>query len=95
MTLREIINQIEALPDDLTIYATEADDWQIDSPAALVTEEDSDEIGMNIEDMSYFLEVSIAKEVLDGCRQHKGRSLSEAERLAAVVYYASYDAYNC
>jgi hypothetical protein len=44
--------------------------------------------------MTYFLEVSIAKEVIEVLREWRGGdALTEDDRLAAIVYYAKRDAY--
>jgi hypothetical protein len=94
VTLREAINQLEKLGDSLTIYATKAEVWDLDGPVALLQEEDTPELAEQPEDLSYFLEVSIAKEVLEVWSEWRNEALpSEAERLQAVVYYATNDAY--
>ncbi len=94
MTLREIINQLDTLPDDSTIYATRMEEWQLDAPAALVLEEDTIELGVQLEDLHYFLEVYLAKEALKLWSEWRNNALpTEQERLEAVVYYASNDAY--
>jgi len=94
MTLREVIGNVENLSDDLTIYATKAVEWDIDAPAALVLSSDTEEIGIRFEDLSYFLEVEIAKEVLSVWSEWRnGTNPNELERIEALIYYADNDAY--
>jgi hypothetical protein len=94
VTLREIINQLETLPDAVSIYATKSKDWDVDAPAALVLEADASEIGIELEELRYFLEVYIAKEALEVWNEWRNGALpTTEERIAAVLYYASHDAY--
>lgn len=94
MTLREIINDIEHISDDLAIFASKNDDWSLDLSAALVLTSDMERIGDKLEGLSYFLEVEIAKEVLNVWKEWRnGREPSEDERIKALLYYANYDAY--
>ena len=95
MTLREIIRDLETIPDDLVIFATNVNDtWLLDEPAALVLDEDIDQIGVELEGLSYFLEVYVAKETLEvRSKWRYGRVPNESERIEAVVHYASFDAW--
>jgi len=40
----------------------------------------------------YFLEVSVAKDVLAGEDQHAGHDMTSEERIAGVIHYAKFDA---
>ena len=94
MTLRKIISDLSTLSDDLVIYATKQDTWQVDARAMLVRDEDASAIGELMEDLAYFLEVDIAKEVIEVWSDWRdGRIPTEEERLDAVSYYASHDSY--
>lgn len=94
MNLREIINQVEVLSEDLVIFARRNGDWKLDAPAALILSADMKSIGVDLEDLVYFLEVSIAKEVLDVWQNWRdGRTPNENERIEALFYYVDNDAY--
>lgn len=94
VTLREILNNLEQISDELVIYAGKNNDWDIDSPAALLLHEDAVEVDLHLEDLTYFLEIEIAKEVLEVWKEwHGGREPTESERVDAVLYYANNDAY--
>lgn len=94
MTLREIIRNVEELSDDLVIFATKGDFWQIDASASLIVDSDVDSIGIELEEQSYFLEVQIAQDVLNVWRKwNSGREPDEKQRIEALIYYADNDAY--
>jgi hypothetical protein len=94
MTLREIIRNLETVSDELVIFATKVDEnWLLDARAALVLDEDMDKLGVSLEDLTYFLEVYIAKETLEVWSKWRGREPLESEREEAVVYYATNDAW--
>jgi hypothetical protein len=64
--------------------------WSGTSRVVLLTDELLDDAAP----MTYFLEVSIAKEVIEVLREWRGGgALTEDDRLAAVVHYAKHDAY--
>ena len=94
MTLRQIINDLETFPDELTIYATRTEQWIPDGPAALVRESDAAKLGIEMKELRYFLEVDIAREVLKVLNARRDRiPPTQEEKIEAVVYYASNDAY--
>lgn len=93
MTLRDIIKEVELLSDDLVVFATKKDDWDVDGLAALVISSDMTELGIHLEDLSYFLEVEIAKEVVQVWREWNGKEANESERIEALIYYANNDAF--
>jgi hypothetical protein len=94
VTLREIINEIENTSDDLVIFATRKNGaWDVNGPVAMVLLSDMDNIGTDLEGLHYFLEIELAKEVLDVWKQWTGRTPTEKERDEALIYYADNDAY--
>ncbi len=94
MTLRKVIEELQELSDDLVIFATKGEEWQLDSPAALVFTDDLQALGTQMEGLSYFLEVELAKEVLSVWQEWRnGRQPTEAEAIEAILYYADNDAY--
>lgn len=94
MTLRDVINRLESVPDGLVIFASKNDEWNLDGPAALVNETDVSKTGTTIEELRYFLEVDVGKEVLAVWKQWRnGMEPSEKDRVEALIYYADNDAY--
>lgn len=94
MTLREIILAVEKLDENLVIFARKNGEWDLDSPAALLLLNDAAEVDMHLDDLTYFLEIGIAKEVLEVWGEWRGgRKPTESERVDAVLYYANNDAY--
>jgi hypothetical protein len=94
MTLRQIVNELDTIDDDLVIFARKTSEWMWDEHAALVVVSDVDKFGVQLEELTYFLEVETAKEVLEVWRNwHYGKEPSEEERFAALRYYADHDAY--
>lgn len=89
MTLAEIVSSLESADGSLCIVAKRP--WTGDSDAKLVGFTDDFRIPEEVlsAGYEYFLEVSTARDdVLSG-----PVALSTAQRLAAVIYYAEYDAY--
>ncbi len=90
MQLKEILSDLEFLNDNLTIYAQKKPQWSNDSEAIAVFGYDE----MKLEEFQYFLEVDLAKEVVEvWSKWHDGRKPSIEDICKAVIYYAEYDAY--
>jgi hypothetical protein len=78
MNLRDAINSIENLSDDLVLFARKNGDWRLDEPIALVISSDVHEIGTDLEGLHYFLEVETGKEVLEVWKEWRdGREPTE------------------
>jgi hypothetical protein len=76
------------------IYASKNGDWNLDKSAALVLEADVGSLGVSLEDLFYFLEVEICKEILKNWKDWRnGREPSESERMKAILYYAENDSF--
>jgi hypothetical protein len=90
-TLRGVVRNLATLDPDDTIYVTKP--WSANSTAvvALEPEDGSLPVGAQKQGAVYFLEVFIAKEVLDGFSAYLGRSPSEEEEMERVIEYAVYD----
>lgn len=89
MNLAEIVSSLESVDDTLCIVAKRP--WVGESEAKLIRLTADFRIPQEAlaAGYEYFLEVSTARDdVLSG-----PVTLSEAQRLAAVIYYAEYDAY--
>src|SRR5690348_7407103 len=100
MTLREIINTVETLDDDDTVFVqARLGEILPESQAAVVyiSDEDLRLPTKTIADkqcpgMEYLLEGSIVKEVVSWAKSTV-KAPSADETLAAVIYYAQHDAY--
>ncbi len=90
MTLKDILCEVQALDDDAVIYARRP--WRFDSEAEVhaFVADFSVSAEMKGRGLDYFLEVSVAKEVLDGFKQPQS---TEAERCELLIYYAENDAF--
>lgn len=66
----------------------------MDAPATLIALSDVEGIGTNFEGLQYFLEIEVAREVLDVWKQWRdGRIPTEKEKFEALTHYADNDAY--
>lgn len=94
MTLREIILIVEKLDENLVIFARKNSEWDLDSPAALVLDSDVEHTGVDLEELTYFLEVLQARDVLEVWSAWRGgRAASDNDRIRAILYYVENDAY--
>ena len=96
MELREAIRTLDELPDDGTMYV-EGDPtaWSPQSDTAVGVEDVESETEQHppeAEGRRYFLEVAIAREVLDGWAGNLDHEPTLDEKIARVLYYARYDA---
>jgi len=92
MKLIDVIRELDSLHAESTIYA--AMPWSETSPAMVATEPaqrglpaEADRLGLN-----YFLEVSIARDVLDGWMSNLDQKPSLPDQCARIVKYANSDA---
>jgi hypothetical protein len=94
MTLGELVEKIEDLDDSFTIYAEGGPNWNKDSKAVAVYEPDDGSLPPEAKGMRYFLEVSIAKDVINVWKQWRnGKNPSTIDKLKAIIHYAKNDAY--
>ncbi|MDQ5823872.1 MAG: hypothetical protein M3441_06610 [Chloroflexota bacterium] len=96
MMLAEVLQQLDTLTDELTIYAEANPQWRPDSKAAAHLNSGGTTQPINVDgaELEYLLEVDIAREVINVWRQwHNGQSPSANEMCEAVIYYATQDAY--
>ncbi len=90
MTLEEIINDLGNLDDSLTICASKTSIWTSSSEAKLYP---ARQVPFG-SDLPYFLEVSVAKDVLRAWSHVRGGQLPDiAQKCEAIIYYAENDAY--
>lgn len=90
MTIKEIILRLDEIEDSLTICASRDPDWHPESIAELCPARRAP-AGCTF---PYFLEVSVAKNVLRAWSYARGGRMPDlSESCRAVIYYAEYDAY--
>jgi hypothetical protein len=92
MRLLDVVTNLSEYDEELTIYAKEP--WTCDSEAVVAREPDTggvppDAAGMNA---SYFIEIFVAKEFLEGWRANIQRDVSAEEQCDRLIYYAVHDA---
>lgn len=102
MKLFEIIEAIDTFDRDGTIFSQEIDNsFQPQSDAVVITLTD-EELEINIDDFaasrcpgkSYFLEISLVQEILEGwADNHNGQPPTTEQACKCVIHYAKYDAY--
>ncbi len=101
MTLREAIDRLAEWPKDATLFVERIRGGFLpESNADVLALDDADARPINeiaaerTPGKEYFLEVSIARDVIAGWRyNHAGQSPSLADSVAAIIYYAENDAY--
>jgi hypothetical protein len=94
VTLGSLVDEIERLDDNLTIYAEANPDWTEFSAAVACHDPLDGSLPMEAAGKKYFLEIWIAKEVIEVWKEWRGgRSPSSSEKCEAVIYYAKNDSY--
>lgn len=94
MTLREVLEQLGEVDDNLTIYAEGGPRADLSSEAALLMEPEDGSLPPGAEGMEYLLEVFGALEVLEvWSKWRDGRVPTLEEGYAAISHYAKHDAY--
>jgi hypothetical protein len=92
VTLRELLDLLDGLGGDLTIYA--AKPWTCESAAIAAAQNDPEVRAALAGGMAYLLEVDVARDVLEAWHEWRpGRMANSDERCAAVIHCAKYDAY--
>ena len=92
-TLAELIERLDSLDVELTIYAEKNPDWSPHSNAVAWLEDDSDPI-VDADGLSYLLEVELAKEVIEVWSAWRDeRQPTIEEKCEAIIFYAEHDAY--
>jgi hypothetical protein len=92
MTLKDAIGSLDEFEESATLYA--AKPWNKASETVVANEGEEEANNALERGLSYLLEVSIAKEVLEVWSEWRGgRVPSGEERCGAVIHYALNDAY--
>jgi hypothetical protein len=93
-TLSVLVEQLDQLDDDLTIYADGGSGAGPGARAVAAVEREDGMAPPVAAGLDYVLEVFIAKEVVAVWSQWRGgRRPTPVEALRAVVYYAKHDAF--
>lgn len=90
MKLQEALDQVDQLNDDQVIFARKP--WGPHSDAEIASLDTDLRVPTNVvaRGLHYFLEASVAKEVLE---VFGDRETTEEQRRALLLYYAEHDAY--
>ena len=90
MTLEEIISNLDSIDDSLTICVARTPIWTKNSEAEL----HPSNLAVKDFPLPYFLEISVAKEVLEAWSfARDGRLPSLEQKCEAIIYYAENDAF--
>jgi len=93
-TLAELLAELDALDDAATIFTAIAPYANAETLAVVAVPEEDGSISKEADGLGYFLEVEIAKEVVEVWRQWRGgREPTIRQLVEAVVHYAVNDAY--
>ncbi|WP_209721191.1 hypothetical protein [Marmoricola sp. OAE513] len=90
MRLGDLLDGLDQLPSDATIFAERP--WNFDSSSMVVMEDvdDTQDRGP----FSYLLEIDVCAEVVEVWSAWRaGRTPTPEQRCAAIVHYALHDAY--
>ena len=94
MKLLEVIQRLGEFDDELTIYAESDSGWSETSAAAVELEPEDGGLPPGTEGLEYFLEVDLAKQVIEVWSQWRdGKTPSASDACRAVIYYADNDAF--
>lgn len=92
-TLQDIVKDLDTIAADLVIYVTSPRDWTGATVASLLFHP-AGQYPMQIGILTYFLEVSIAREVVDVWKKwHNNPYPTLEEQINAIIHYANKDAY--
>jgi hypothetical protein len=96
VTLREAIECLAELDDEATIYVQGASEsWIPESDAGVGVEDletEFERLPPEAEGRTYFLEVSVTKEILSGWASNLDHTPTLDESVERVIRYARYDA---
>jgi hypothetical protein len=92
MTLVQLVKDLYLVVESDTIYAAEP--WTMSSEAIAAAEPEAGGMAVEINDLqlTYFLEVAIAREVLEGWKRNRHPQPSLHEECLRLIEYARNDA---
>lgn len=90
MILQEALDQVDEVNDDEVIFA--AQPWTLSSAAEICRLDERHSVPASVaaRGMSYFLEIFVAREVLEVFGTHRA---TKEQRRDLLLYYAEHDAY--
>jgi len=92
LKLSEVVASLGKFDREAAIYAVEP--WTADSEVMVMREPDAGGIPPAAAEkgMTYFIDIFIARDFLDGWQQNERRPLCVEEQCAGLIHYAVYDA---
>ena len=92
MNLFDIVSKIDSFNDDQTIYS--APPWNSESESLVAVEPNNSELPLGAAEINarYFLEVSIAKEIIEEYSRLHDYCRTDDEKCARLISYALNDA---
>jgi hypothetical protein len=94
MTLAELLADLSNLDDDLTIYTAISPYARPDTPAIAAADLEDGSLPAGVTGMGYFLEVSVARDILDQWRVSRpGKTPTPQQAVEAVVHYTLHAEY--
>lgn len=91
MTLKDVIASLNEYDGEQTIYVRDA---QPHAEECVICENDKSVSAQAPDEMHYFLEVSMAKEVLAVWSEWRSGCLPTIEeKMSAIIHYATYDSF--
>jgi hypothetical protein len=102
MDIRELVSNLAKLPDEATVFAAKINGTFRPDSKAVILEMTDEELKRPVADVarqrapgtSYFLEVFIIREVVEGWQSnHRGTSPTTEQALESIILYAEHDAY--
>lgn len=93
-TLASLLDQIDELDDDRTVYASKRPTWSENSRAIACREPDDGPAPDAARGLTYLLDVDIAKGAIRVWSAWRGNiAPTTKDKVDAVIYYATHDAY--
>ncbi len=91
--LSVLLEKLDDFDDNSVIYAERNPEWSANSRAVICSQSEARELIDAPKDLSYFLEVYVAKEVVEFWKENCGHYPSTEDKCRSVIYYAENDAY--
>lgn len=93
-TLEDIIQNITEFEDEMVLYADQNVKWGPRSKSCVYDFEKDEQVPAIIDEIPYFLEVSLVKEVIDVWRRWTPKEQYVLKEFTeAVIFYAENDSY--
>ena len=93
MRLVELVEGLDSIGNDLTIYIESGMEWCEASEILLAPSTESIEIKNSSRNFDYLLEVDLAKDAIEVWSEWNRCVPTNREKCAAILFYAEHDAY--